>query len=116
MPTNNFHVSYPDVNRYWSPLCEPYAGGDALLTAMSTGWKVIGAAQEEEFWLGGLRLVVVLHFTLSKAGQTMKMRVLSNPFVRRLVFFEKIGVEPISAQALQQRRARDVDTVGEREA
>ena len=114
MVTDNFHVAYPSVNRYWSPFCEPYAGGDALLTAMSKGWKVNGAAQEEEFWLAGSRLVVVLHFTLSKAGQTMKMRVISNPFVRRLVFFEQISVEPLSAQSLPSHRSQGVGTVNER--
>ncbi|MCC6617107.1 MAG: hypothetical protein IT320_26780 [Anaerolineae bacterium] len=111
MATANFHVSYPDVNRYWSPVCESYAGGDALLTAMSKGWQVVSPVYEEEFWLAGLRLVVVLHFELTRNGKTMKMPVISNPFVRRLVYFENFEVVPLTDQVLQARRSRDVDAI-----
>ncbi|MBE0691213.1 MAG: hypothetical protein IH587_13930 [Anaerolineae bacterium] len=111
MTSDNFHVSYPDVNRYWSPVCEDYAGGDALLTAMSKGWTVSPTVYEEEFWLAGMRLVVVLHFELVRGGRTMKMPVISNPFVRRLTSFEKVAIEPIADQAPHARRSRDADTV-----
>jgi len=88
-----------------------YAGGDALLTAMSKGWTVKSPVYEEEFWLAGLRLVVVLHFEMTRNGQTMKMPVISNPFVRRLVLFENIKVEPITERVLQAHRSRDVDAI-----
>ena len=36
---SNYHVQYLDVTKHWDPDSENYAGGDALVTALSRGWR-----------------------------------------------------------------------------
>ncbi len=113
MSEANYHVSYPDVYRYWSPSCEPFAGGDSLLTAMRKGWSVDKTVYAEEFWLGGMRLVVILHFQIQRGDRVISMPVISNPAVRRLLYTENFEVRPISERQAQRRRQHDVDAAPE---
>jgi hypothetical protein len=106
---SNFHVSYPDVYRYWSHGCEAYAGGDALLTILREGWDAGDTAYVEDFWHSGARLVVVYHFDLTRGDQTLSLPVLSNPFVRRLLRQEKFKIKPVEER--YKRRERDADAV-----
>lgn len=105
----NYHVSYPDVYRYWSSNCTGYAGADCLVTALRKGWKANEICYAEDHWLAGMRLVVVFHFELRRGNETMYMPVISNPFVRRLIFQERFEVRPISERMGHLRRVRDQD-------
>ncbi len=108
---SNFHVSYPDVYRHWSPGCEEYAGGDALLTLLRNGWDADDTVYIEDFWHSGARLVVVYHFDLRRGEAVLELPVLSNPFVRRLIRNEKLTVKPMEERHQRRRRERDADAV-----
>jgi hypothetical protein len=114
MPDTNFHVAYPDVYRYWSPNCEKYAGGDALLTKLRDGWKADQTCYAEEHWLAGMRLVVVFHIELTRGSEKMIMPVISNPFVRRMIVQESFKVKPISEKRLTARLQHDTDVAASR--
>jgi hypothetical protein len=109
MNDTNYHVSYPDVYRYWSKNCEQYAGCDSLLTALRQGWQANEICYSEDHWLAGMRLVVVFHFELRRGSETIQMPVISNPFVRRLIYQEAFQVRPMTERSPQARRQRDQD-------
>ncbi|MDX2137755.1 MAG: hypothetical protein SF123_06640 [Chloroflexota bacterium] len=107
----NYHVAYPDVYRPWSVTCEPFAGGDALLTKLRQGWEMTNeTVYAEEHWHSGARLVMVYHFELIRNGEILHMPVVSNPFVRRMVRMEGFTVKPISERQIQRRRLHNSDT------
>jgi hypothetical protein len=81
----NSHFEYMDVVRYWSPLSETYAGGDALVTLLNKGWSIDETVFVEEYWHAGTRLVSIYHIDLLRDGETLHMPVLTNPYVCRLI-------------------------------
>jgi hypothetical protein len=92
---SNSHFEYMDVLRHWSPTCEKYTGGDALLTFLLSGWNLIDAVFYEEHWHSGVRMVVIYHFQLERDGEKLSMPVFSNPYVSRLVQNIPLPVVPI---------------------
>jgi hypothetical protein len=82
---------------HWCPLSQPYAGGDALLSYLGSGWEVHDDVYYEEYWHGGKRRVLIYYFVLAYARQCIVMRVLANPFIERL---------------LRELRVRVLSTVG----
>lgn len=81
----NWHYAYMDMIRHWHPESEPYTGGDALFTALENGWHLHQEVEYEEYWLAGVRSVLVYRFKLSREGETMVMPVIRNPYVNRVV-------------------------------
>lgn len=71
---------------YWSPHSEEYASGDALLAAFDDGWQVDGVIFRQEVWLTAGRRTYVYHISLKRAGETLKMKMVYNPFITRLIF------------------------------
>lgn len=112
IPSTNLHVDYPDLNRHWDPHSEKYAGGDGLLTAMQNGWEIDGPVLAEEYWCAGTRLVMIYHFTLVRGDETMKMPVLSNPYIQRLLQVWRLNVIPF--EGLDQENGREEERVQER--
>jgi hypothetical protein len=107
---NNYHVSYPDVFRQWSPACEKYAGGDSLVTALTHGWDFsTKTIFYEEFWLAGTRPVVVFHFQLEKGDVAMTMPVITNPYVRRVIRMHEITAKPMVEKDKSEKRTKDAD-------
>ncbi|MDL1900149.1 hypothetical protein FBR02_05200 [Anaerolineae bacterium CFX9] len=102
----DLHVEYPDMTRHWNPNSEQYAGGDALITALQRGWEIAGQVWAEEYWHGGARLVMIFHFTLERGDETMQMRVLSNPYVRRSMLKWRMNVRPISEREADRKNTR----------
>lgn len=81
----NHHVEYIDITTYWHPNSEAFAGGDALLTALNNGWQVMGEVRCETHWYAGMRSIRIYHFVLERDGEQMKMPVVNNPYVNRLI-------------------------------
>ena len=82
----NFHVQYPNILRHWSPRSEAYAGGDNLLTAMNRGWEVGNVVTCQKYYHAGVRCVSIYEFTLRKNGTEIKMPVLENPYITRMLY------------------------------
>jgi hypothetical protein len=87
-----FYVNDSALKRHWCPLSQEYAGGDALLTALDRGWQIVGVVFCQEVWHGGSRRIRVYHIDLTRDLTTVRMRVLSNPFVERLLSEESVRV------------------------
>ena len=83
--SNSYHDEYLDVTQHWSEKSEPYAGGDALVTLLSRGWKLKKEVNVEERYFAGLRSVSVYHLNLERNGETMHLPVLRNPYVNRIL-------------------------------
>lgn len=94
-PVTDFHAEYPVIVRYWSPVSEKYAGADCLVTALQNGWRVIGDIYREDFWHAGTRLTSVFHVMLRRDNDSMVMPIISNPYIRRLIFQNNITPSPI---------------------
>lgn len=97
--SSNFHVEYPDMSRHWDANSERFGGGDALLTRLQTGWTLGDTVWAEQHWHAGTRPVMVLHFRLHKGEEVCDMPVISNPYVRRLIYKLKWQVRPLEARA-----------------
>jgi hypothetical protein len=80
-----FRIEDNALKRHWCPNSQKYAGGDALLTALERGWRIGGVIFCQEHWHGGARRVRVYHIDLARGAAAMRMRVLMNPFVERLI-------------------------------
>ena len=95
--TVNYHVTYPDVYRHWSPHCERYAGGDSLVTMLMDGWTFTGdTVYFEEYWHAGTRPVTVFHFELVNGDELISMPVITNPYVRRVIRMHHLKTKSVS--------------------
>ncbi|RMG83687.1 MAG: hypothetical protein D6712_12695 [Chloroflexi bacterium] len=92
----NYHVQYLDVTKHWHPDSQPFAGGDALATALDEGWQITGPVIREDYW-HSMRCVPIYHFTLTRDGETRHIPVISNPYVNRLV--KQLNLEIIEQDA-----------------
>ncbi len=93
----NFHVEYMDVTQHWSEKSEQFAGADSLLTMLYKGWQMKKTARREERWFAGSRLVYIYYITLERAGETIIMPVVHNPFVNRMIAQHQIEIVPQTA-------------------
>ena len=81
----NFGAEYLDVTQHWAKESEDYAGGDALVTMLSNGWKLKPEVRIEDRFFAGLRSVSVYHLKLERDGEIIDMPVLRNPYVNRII-------------------------------
>ncbi|NWG16173.1 MAG: hypothetical protein HXY41_06015 [Chloroflexi bacterium] len=100
----DLHYAYMDMVRHWHPGSEPYAGGDALFTALENGWDVSTTVRYEEYGYTGMRFVLIYYFELTRGDERMVMPVIRNPFVNRLVREMPAELVPVEAAAVQRRR------------
>ncbi|HLU11154.1 MAG TPA: hypothetical protein VK003_15890 [Oceanobacillus sp.] len=77
---------------YWSPTSQDYAPGNALLAALDDGWQVDGVIFRQEFWLTAGRRTNIYHITLIRNGETIKMKMVDNPFITRLIYQLEVQV------------------------
>lgn len=77
---------------YWSPQSQEYASGDALLAALDDGWQVHGVIFRQEIWLTAGRRTYVYHISLNRGGETLKMKMVDNPFITRLIYRLKVQI------------------------
>lgn len=92
----NFHVEYMDVTQHWNAQSEKYAGADGLLTMIYNGWNMKPEVLREERWFAGMRLVYIYHITLERDGEVVKMPVIHNPYISRMIARHDINVVPMS--------------------
>jgi len=89
----NYHIQYPGMmNQHWHMRSGTYAGGDHLLTALTDGWEIEKCVQINHVYAGN-RAVTIYEFTLNCKGEMMKMPVITNPYVERLLASEDICVD-----------------------
>lgn len=100
----NLHHTYMDFVRHWHAASERYAGGDALFTALDTGWEAQTVVAVEECQHTGGRSTCIFHFTLTREENTMVMPVTCNPYVERLLTTMQFKLEPV-AQSHQTKPA-----------
>jgi hypothetical protein len=96
-PHSNFHVEYMDVAQHWHAASEEYAGGDALVTLISNGWTMKRDVYVEKREFAGLRSISVYHVELEKDGKTIKMPVVRNPYINRVLRmgdFHQVPLDP----------------------
>jgi hypothetical protein len=94
--SNNYHMDYFDVSQHWHPESEKYAGGDALVTLLAEGWEIQREVGVEDRFFAGLRSVSVYHLTLKRGDETMKMPVIRNPYINRIIRlggYEQVNIE-----------------------
>lgn len=101
---SNSHFEYMDVTRHWSPNSQKYAGGDALITFLSSDWALQEIVFYEEHWLAGGRVVTVYYFELKRNGEELIMPVLVNPYVNRMVISLPLQLKPLAERDLVQVR------------
>jgi hypothetical protein len=92
------------IVRHWDGVSEKYAGGDSLLTALYTGWKLPEVVFVERHWHAGSRRVNVYHFKLTCDGDSLTMPVIGNPFVTRLLMEHNIRLIPVAKLKAPTRR------------
>lgn len=88
----NYHIQYPGVtNQHWHPESGKYAGGDHLMTALQDGWEIQQCIQINHTY-DGMRGVTVYEFKLERAGETMVMPVINNPYVERFLYSNDLAI------------------------
>lgn len=105
------HETYTRVDRHWCRASEQYTGADSLLTAQRNGWQLIGVAYREVFALRGGRYIHVYHFDLCRRDHTMRMPIIENPFVLRLIDNQAIDVLPYGDAPPMKTSVRDTNTM-----
>ena len=109
---SNFHFEYMDVVRHWSPNSQQYAGGDVIVTLLNNGWQIGETVRYEEYWHAGSRMVMlpdamsifarrvmIYHLEMVRDDEVLRVPVLSNPYVRRLISNLPVQVRPIKEHA-----------------
>lgn len=105
------HEAYTRVDRHWCRTSERYTGADSLLTAQRNGWQLLGVAYREIFALRGGRYIHVYHFDLSQNDRSMRMPIIGNPFVMRLIENNAIDVLPYHDAPPIKPSLRDTNTI-----
>lgn len=103
---SDLHFQYADVIQHWHCDSQPHAGGDALLTALYSGWQVGETVLQEDHWFAGMRYVAVYHFALTRGGETMIMPVINNPYVTRFVGQSSLRVRPFDESLRSETEAQ----------
>ncbi len=80
-----FYPNHIDVSRHWCPRSQSYAGVDALLSYLESGWKIQGDISTDHHQFGEARRVTVYYFILTKMDKRITMPVLHNPVLDRLL-------------------------------
>lgn len=81
----NAHFSYMDAVTHWCPRSQRFTGGDALITCLDKGWEIEPEVFYEEYGQTGGRQIVVYYFELHRDNETVRMPVVNNPYVERLI-------------------------------
>lgn len=77
--------------RHWSPT-EAYAPTTVLLRMLSDGWQVAEPVEATPYWYSGGRRVDVYTFSLRRGDERLRVPVLGNPVVLRLIDEQQIPV------------------------
>ncbi|MGB1285502.1 MAG: hypothetical protein ACPG7F_03125 [Aggregatilineales bacterium] len=86
------HERYLRTRRHWCPHSEPYSGTDSLLTALNEGWQLFDMVFREDILLGRSRHTTVYHFGLRREMLFVRMSIVSNPYLERIIQHEALRV------------------------
>ena len=90
--------------RYWSPQSRNYATVDALFTALVEGWQVSSIVYRTQHWFAGNnRRVKIFVFELYRGSRQMRMPIINNPVLERLLMNPRFVVQRRS----HEKKARD---------
>lgn len=108
------HEAYTDTPRHWCPRSERYTGADSLVTALRTGWTILGIVYREDIFLRGSRHTTVFHVELGRSDEVVIMSVVANPFLARLLQQTRVRVIPFKYQQMpRNQRPRETRAVEE---
>lgn len=79
------HIEDKAVYCHWSPVSQTFFGGDALLTALDSGWEIMGPVLRQEYSCTSNRCTYVYHIELHRDWEIVCMRVIENPCVTRML-------------------------------
>ncbi len=90
--------------RYWSPQSRNYATVDALFTALVEGWRVSSIVHRTQHWFAGNnRRVKIFVFELHRGSRQMRMPVVNNPVLERLLMNPTFIIQ----KRTREKQARD---------
>lgn len=90
--SSNFHAEYMDVTQYWSPVSQPFAGADQLITLLSEGWQMGPTVKREQKQFAIARSVDIFHIELERSGEKIIMPVICNPYIERIISANKMTI------------------------
>jgi hypothetical protein len=91
-------LQVPDERiRHWCPQSQKYAPGDVLLAYLRNGWALDPVAEVERVYYSGYRCVEVFYFVLANGDQVLKMPVIANPRIHKLVEENRIKLFQIKS-------------------
>ncbi len=110
---NNLRMNYcclipeqvGDLHRHWCPESEPFVGGDALFTALTQGWSVVGAVFCREFYYADCRHNYVFYFRLQQDDELRRMAVIASQHVVTFIQRAELQVLLVQSRGLQERTA-----------
>ncbi len=70
--------------QHYCPQSQPYAGGHILQNVLADGWQIIDV-QTHERGLPSTRHICIYDILLHRDGNTRRLRLLENPYIRRVV-------------------------------
>lgn len=97
--------------RHWSSLSEDYASGDVLYSVLSDQWRVVdNKVLVERVNFGRDRWTHLYHFVLQKGDCRLRLAVLQNPFVDKLIrdldlvtqYMDRCSSKPFRATSSEQ--------------
>lgn len=86
------HEFYTREYRHWCPRSEAYTGGDSLLSALRSGWELIGRVYRDSVLMSGSRFTAVYYFELRNGSRVVTMPIVGNPWVVRFVAEQKLAI------------------------
>lgn len=81
----DFQARTPEEGaRHWSS-SEGHAPASVLLRMLAEGWQVVEPVEATPHWYGEARYIEIFTFSLRRGDDFMKIPVLGNPVVNRLL-------------------------------
>ena len=81
--------------RHWSPDSEHYAPAEVLLGYLRSGWQLEGRVRVKTVYYSDNRHAEMYIFKLSQGENTIRMPVLGNPAVWRLIVDRDLAIVPL---------------------
>jgi len=96
---SNYHIEYMDVTQHWCEKSEEYAGADALITALTDGWKMDNRIEYKTIYFAGSRPQYVYYIKLQRDDEHLTMPVLYSPYLNRMINSERYELIKLTDKA-----------------
>jgi len=77
-------IEQDEGRRHWCSQSEEVTSGDALVSMLDAGWQISSIARERHHF-SNARQTTICAIQLERQGQVKQMRVISNPYITRLL-------------------------------